>query len=324
MKSKFIPYILAFISFVFISCPHKVPDWMLEQGQEITNFPEWSCNAFGFSPWMDWQGEDGKRLHDWVDGTVISDDFQGKFRMMIRGQKIAIGFNNPKGNFVELYSWYGEVHSLSDSGVSVEQDEPDNKFVYSCHLKKNAADEATEENRATVELTRIDEDTFKYSLDVAGKTVIDCSLRNVDFFSVCEDRYSRPTDIPVKLCDYFPIEYLMNEKVSFLYMASFDGSGSYRKIASPPGDLFRYIYCPEGYSFREINAEKNRISFNLLDAAESEYADYFEITVREKNDVLLSFYKIRDGSPVLLNTLSKPDLSCQWLLDSDTHARDYF
>ncbi|MCR5401502.1 MAG: hypothetical protein K6E78_07890 [Treponema sp.] len=58
-----------------------------------------------------------------------------------------------------------------------------------------------------------------------------------------------------------------------------------KKIACQPNDLFKYIYCPEGIPFREINEEKTKISFNLLDSSQSDYIDYFEIQVNSKKDV---------------------------------------
>ena len=67
---------------------------MSEDGQEICNYPEWTTECNAFSLWMDWQSDDGERLHDLVDNTIIPDDFTGKFRIGICGQNITIGFNN--------------------------------------------------------------------------------------------------------------------------------------------------------------------------------------------------------------------------------------
>ena len=130
MNRKILCFVLILISLIFISCPSNIPTWMVENGQEIKNYPSWATSCNAFSEWMDWQSEDGKRLHHLVDDTIISDEYTGKFRIGLRGQEIIIGFNNQKGNCIKLYNWYGEVTSWNDSVVFVEQEDPDNKFVY--------------------------------------------------------------------------------------------------------------------------------------------------------------------------------------------------
>ena len=305
---------------LFISCPAEIPDWMNENGQEIKNFPEWTTSCSAFSNWMDWQSDNGKKLHAMVGDSIISDDFSGKFRIALRGQNITIGFNNSKGDFIKLYNWYGEIHNWNDSVVFVEQTDPNNKYVYDCYCKTQKSDDATENNKSKVEMTRKDNNSFHYKQTVAGITIIDCDFYNIAFYCKDPDKdtYTEPTDIPVVLNKYFPINFFINEGESFLCFWPVDGSESYKRIAAYPHDLFMYIYCPEGYSFREINEEKNRISFNLLDSAESDYIDYFEIQVNSKKDVKIHFYKTVEGNTILLNTLEKPELKFEWLLNSET------
>lgn len=315
IKSKAIIFLL-FVSLIFVSCPAPIPDWMSEDGQEICNYPEWTTECNAFSLWMDWQSDDGERLHDLVDNTIIPDDFTGKFRIGICGQNITIGFNNKNGDCVRLRNWYGEVTNWQDSTVSIEQKNPDT-YIYDCYCKKEKSESATAENKAAVEMTKIDGKSFHYKQTVAEKTVIACTFYNLNYFCEKNSTYTKAADIPVKLSDYFPVEY-KTDGDSFLYFYPVDGSSSYKKIATSPSTLFRYIYCPEGVAFREINEEKNKISFNLLDSAESDYIDYFEIQVNSKDNVSISFYKMTDDVPLLLKTLAKPDLHFVWLPDSET------
>ena len=71
LRQKFFRFILPLISFVSISCPNNLPEWIINNGQEIKNFPSWTTSCNAFSDWMDWQSEDGKRLHQLIDDTVI-------------------------------------------------------------------------------------------------------------------------------------------------------------------------------------------------------------------------------------------------------------
>lgn len=319
MKKVISLLLITTIICIFVSCPAGIPDWMIENGQEIKNFPEWTTSCNAFSNWMDWQSNDGKNLHTLVDDSIISDEFSGKFRLGLQGQNIIIGFNSPKGECIRLYNWYDNIDNWENSVVYIEQTDPEHKYIYDCYCKKQKSDSATEINKSRVEMTRKDNNSFHYKQKIAGTTIIDCNFYNLAFY--CKDldknTYTEPTDIPVPLNEYFPIGFI-DEEETFLYFHPIDGSNSYKKIATFPKDLFRYIYCPEGVSFREINDEKNRISFNLLDSEESDYIDYIEIEVTSKKDVKLHFYKISDGKTMLLNTLEKPNLNFIWLLDSTT------
>lgn len=315
IRTSIYSLILLLFSFAFISCPCNIPEWMVENGKQIINFPEWTTSCNAFSSWMDWQSEDGKRLHDLVDDSIIADDFSGKFRIGLNGQDITIGFNNSKGDWVNLYNWYGDVTNWDDSVVSIEQQNPDNKYIYDCYCKTQKTENETSENKSRVEITKIDNTKFHYKQDIVDKTVIDCDFYNR--YEFCDDIYTEPTNVPVKFYEYFPFEFF-DQNGSFFYFYPVDGSSSYKKIATTPNDFFRYIYCPEGISFKEINEAKDRISFNLLDAEESDYIDYFEIHVISKKDVKIYFYKMNDNQTVLVNTLEKPNLKFEWLLDSET------
>ena len=204
MNRKILCFVLILISFIFISCPSNISTWMVENGQEIKNYPSWATSCNAFSEWMDWQSEDGKRLHHLVDDTIISDEYTGKFRIGLRGQEIIIGFNNQKGNCIKLYNWYGEV------------------------------------------------------------------------------------------------------------------SSDYKKIAVHPYALFKYIYCPEGISLREISEDKTKISFNLLDSVQSNYINYFEIQVNSQDDVKILFYREEKETSILINKLEKPEIKFEWLLNFET------
>ena len=129
--------------------------------------------------------------------------------------------------------------------------------------------------------------------------------------------HTKPIEIPIKFCDFFPIEFFSKEE-SFLYFYPVDGSSDYKKIAFHPNTLFKYIYCPEGISFREINEDKTKISFNLLDSAQSDYINYFEIQVNSQEDVKILFYKEENGTPILINKLERPEIKFEWLLNPET------
>ena len=312
-------FVLALISCIFISCPCDVPEWMLENGQEIKNFPEWTTSCSAFSPWMDWQSEDGQRLHNLVDDSIISDDFTGKFRIGLRGQNITIGFNNSKGSWINLYNWYGEVTSWENSTVCLEQENPESKYIYDCFCKKQKTESAMAENKSKVEITKISDKKFNYKQTIVDKLVIDCDFYNLAQFCVDLETnfHTEHTEVPIKFCEYFPISF-SDKNESCFYFYPVDEFSSYRKIATFPNDFFRYVYCSEGISFREINGDKNKISFNLLDAVESDYIDYFEIQVISKEDVKIHFYKEDEAVSVLVNTLEKPELRFEWLVNSET------
>ncbi len=320
MKKTILIILGAIFSLSFIACPsNNLPEWLIENGQEIKNYPSWSTSCNAFSEWMDWQSEDGKRLHGLVDDSVISEEYAGKFRIGLSGQEIIIGFNNQKGDCIKLYNWYGEVTSWNDSVVFVEQEDPDNKFIYDCYCKKQKSESNTESNKAKVEITKIDEQTFNFKQTVIDEVIINCEFKNLAYYCVDTDKnvYTTSTEVPVKFCDYFPVDYFIGDE-SFLYFYPTDGSSSYKKIACHPNDLFKYVYCPEGISFREVNEDKTSISFNLLDSAQSDYIDYFEIQVNSKEDVKILFYKIENETAILQNKLEKPELKAEWLLNSET------
>ena len=78
------------------------------------------------------------------------------------------------------------------------------------------------------------------------------------------------------------------------------------------------MYCWEGISFRGISEDRKRISFNLLDSESSGYADYFEVSVKSRSDVSVTFYRMDGEEPVVVKSYGKPELYCKWYVSTET------
>ena len=73
------------------------------------------------------------------------------------------------------------------------------------------------------------------------------------------------------------------------------------------------LYSFEGFSLLGVSEDKSKISFNFLDSSESDFADYFEIHVKSKDDVELTFYKLnKEEQPIVVQSYSKPELVWKW------------
>lgn len=296
-------FILLLLSSFLVGCWDKESAYYL-RGKIISNYPDWlnprgevDC-AEGVSEWLDWQSEQGMLLHDYVDNSVIDDSYSGKFRICLDGQDIALRFNDKEcTGVVIIFNWVGAV---PESFYSVSQTDIDNKFEYDCHSKTSLYDGESEKNKARVSITRLksdsDENEFNYKLAVAGKIIIDIELKN----------NLKSGEVPVDISEHSWIP----DDVSCLYR---DTATSILKLRSflrfeMENDLrtFRNNWpaCYEGISLRgEIDDEKQEISFNLLDAEQSDFADYFTLKVAEdKESAAITYYKLENGIPSVVRS----------------------
>lgn len=114
---------------------------------------------------------------------------------------------------------YEEVTSLKDSVVSVEQENPDYKFIYDCYCKKQKSEKNTEKNKSKVEITKIDEQTFNFKQTVIDEVIIDCEFKNLTYFCVDLEQsfYTKPIEIPIKFCDFFLLN--ISQKKNHFYIS---------------------------------------------------------------------------------------------------------
>lgn len=169
---------------------------------------------------MDWQSEDGQRLHEIIDDSIVSDNFTGRFRLELRGQSILIGFNNANGDCVKLYNWYSKIDNWKDSQVNIEQDNPDEKYIYDCYCKKQMSESEVNENKSKVEITKIDDISFNYKQMLADKVLIDCKFYNLAYYCVDSEinRHTVPTEVPIKFCENFLLIIFIMESLFYIFI----------------------------------------------------------------------------------------------------------
>ena len=103
---------------------------------------------------------------------------------------------------------------------------------------------------------------------VIDDVIIDCEFKNLIYFCVDLEQnfHTKPIEIPIKFCDFFPIEFFSKEE-SFLYFYPVDGSSDYKKIAFHPNTLFikmnKLFYTSRSSYFYFSNFPHNH------------YSDYF-------------------------------------------------
>ena len=319
-KKFLLPIII--ILLCFISCPIERNN---DYSVRIENYPDWmtwykgggnSCIAA--SEWMDWQGEQGLLLHDYIPKEAISGDYLGKFRIYYSDQYVGIQFNDPDSTLVRaMYLWIKHPGDNGNNGrISFYQSNPELYYEFDCYCKKRTLDKATESNKAHVKFTRLkdgDKDIgFNYFLKVAGKTVIDVDLKTPITKGELKlnENHSWLKFTPVGNNDtyynFFPIDYNNVCVDSFWVLKGLDGTGNI--LIETDSRIEKYFYyCFEGISLRYVDDTTQTLQLNLLDAEESDFADYLEF-VRNGDKGKLTYYKLILGVPTVVKEYD--DIDC--------------
>lgn len=292
-KASFFCLLVGFVV-LLTACPFSSDNEFYLYGKEIHNYPAWlvpdsysSVSCEGCSEWMDWQSDEGKLLHSYVPASLISDEYSGKFRLLVDGQSVHLSFNDANQTRLRIFFfWVAEVTSC-DNSIEIPQEDIENKFEYDGYLKTSLKEERTEENKSHIVMTRIPDESFEgnrfnYTLTVAGKELINLNLKNGSTESVFID-YSEHSWIPT-IWGYLK------------WNSTLDSEKKYVSLG--------FWSCYEGISLRgEIDDEKQEISFNLLDAEQSGFADYFTLKVAEdKESAAITYYRLENGIPAVVRS----------------------
>ena len=316
---------------ILVSCPLQfTSDDFL--GKRIINYPSWIREEsfdrtrdidkiiLGYSPWMEWQTE-GKELQRFVKkvGTLDSEKFTGKFRLMLVCQTLYICFNDKDATRARFFCYIGDfkAYTVDDYWKEklIEIPAIDTKlFEYDCYLREyndsDFTDRVSGTNKAHVKFEKLeDENIYKYVLNVADREVI-----NTKIFSMrlepSKARLSKPISwMPYKFKEINP---------AFRNLNDYYGKGRIEFFADKKDPLmigigFYYgiMFSFEGITLRSIDESRRAISFYLEDRKEGDFADYFEIVIGDEepykfnssqgkgrhSNGTLTFYKEKKGEP---------------------------
>ena len=332
IKSYCFIFIVLFLS-VFISCNDGVAN---NQGQGISNYPDWVCPSWndnksliclGTSEWLDWQGEQGKLLWDYVPDNAIPDDYEGKFRLHIDGQNVGIQFNDVDSTVVSaIFNWIGSIEENMYNGrIYIPQADIESSYDYDCYCKKKGSDGAVQSNKAHVKLTRMRDDNgadigFNYLLTINKKILINVDVKlsvNYGMLKLNENHAwlnFHPVGRNKTYVNFYAEsgEYIHFDR--FWDLRGLDGTGNIPIVNDDRIEKYIY-YCFEGVSLRYIDDATQTIQLNLLDAEKSDFADYLEV-VRTGDKAKLTYYKIVEGNPIIVK--SYEDLDCVENILSDS------
>lgn len=305
-KVHFLSFLVLFsLSLVSFRC-NCYPDFIEKEGKIINVYPDWCClyegnaesntkihaeygrnPAFGFSSWLDWQTE-GKKMWQFVDriGKVRPENFQGKFRVMTYGQRFSLLFSDVERSKLDFFAYIGDYKEYhKDRIINIDTDV--DEFEFDCYLRiGNSFDGftngCTESNKGKVIMKKnpSNEKEFSYTFYINHEPIIDITMKNQAY---------EPPAILIDSDTLVSEEWLPKSFKELLISDSSAHSTSYGKsylnFVYKKNNLYIQSndYCFEGYSLRAIDKENKKISFNLLDARESDLADYFEIHILDSN-----------------------------------------
>lgn len=299
MRSKKNVPIITILSFLFIGCPSHI-NFDEYQGKIINEYPDWCClyvnasskekvkaesggyPAFGYSEWKDWQESEGKLLHSFVEDNVIADNYSGKFRIAVFGQLIKICFNDANSSYTDFFAYLGDFNNYyKDRLVYIDLDS--DVVKYDCWLRKGNgyskfSDICNESNSSKVSMRKIDDNTYNFLLMVQGEKIIDTMLKNISVSL-------KPAEV-TKIYSWFPAAFTEVIGDNY-YKNGYYGKGRILFLVNDNHISLALaqmvpLYCFEGISFRSVDEENKKISFNLLDAGKSDFADYFEIHILDE------------------------------------------
>jgi hypothetical protein len=326
---------------LFTSCPlnpfSAYSTEAVTAGTIVSNYPEWctgisaekaglDCDflCYGYSPWFDWQSETGKKLHDFVNNNIATDEYTGKFRILLLSQYVYICFNDRDSANAIFFNYYGDYFTDGE-GVSVPQSSAD-RFEYDAWFRRahrgseglGFDESCTDSNRSKVVMTKISDTSFRYTLAVAGEKIIDTDMTNYTAAVGEADLGISDDDVKTKYW-WIPNCFDVVDGRDSIHFSCKDGKIS---LGRP---LRNTLYSFEGISLRKIDEEDMTVSFNLLDADQSDFADYVEFSVTgvtkellNENDSCLrnhgsvTFYKMTDGQAQVVRTYDPEKTEFIW------------
>lgn len=314
MKLKLLPIFL--LSILFRGCLTNTDFYIY--GVLITNYPEWCFGkldednpndyysnyyCYGYSDWKDWNSSDGRLVSSLVDETLVPDNFDGKYRLLVINQFLYICFNDREMTSIQLNNYYGDYDAANpkknDLKVSVKQSSAD-VFEYDATLHSEAAQQFYGK-KTYVRLEKKSEAQFTYKLEVDGNLYASETMTNykADYGSA---------SFPKMVEEY---EWLPKKGMNFHSSVSNGASFkvSEHLLSIDRTDYLPMYYCFEGISLRDIDEKNKTVSYNFLDAGKNGYCDYFEIKIDSFDDRAeeykkyrgaLTFYKIENEEPRVL------------------------
>ena len=340
---------------LIISCPIFFHSDMTNldklEGKKIINYPNWirdkyskyynDCSFFikdnsfidlvvshplylGSSDWIKCDSSNAKVILDIIPNDVIDKNYGGYFRIDLYGQYIVIYFDklNDDGELVGkyFYNWIGNAKFKSDIDIEIPQ-EDDEHFLYDSYLKKSIYESVDKAIKVKITFTKINENTYKYKIDFDNENSFECEIMNSR-----NAMSNRTIDFDFSKRG-FPVSYEINEQGNEIFLFEFLIGDTY--LTEENSNNY-YIFSPSGYvnskwfidgiSLKEFNFNQKLVSFNVFGCKGEniDFADYFEIHVKSKDDVFLIFYKLDDDNqPVVVRSYSKPELQWKWSEGND-------
>ena len=293
MKAFVLFYIVCLL---LVSCPCLYSTTAIFEQKIIAEYPVWcswtdknkdlgdAVTGFGYSEWKDWQGNDGKLLHSLVDDSIVSDNENCKYRLLMVGQHLCICFNDSASKFASVFAFIGNYEHYENRIVKI--DTSSDKVEYDCWIRPYHdevwEEKCTDSNKGKVVLTKIDDNSFNYKMTMNEKTIVDTTMVNGQAGcgkAQLTKKYSWfPTFAFSEVIgdDYSKNGYYGHCKIGF----DFDSNTNLVEVFEWG---MNSMYCFEGVSLRSVDEENKKISFNLLDAAESGFADYMEIHITKED-----------------------------------------
>lgn len=296
-KMKKILFTIIIVLIAIVSCDMNAR-YSEYRGKVISEYPDWCANytasgvkadcesdgaSFGYSAWYDWQSDEGKKLHKLVDDSIVHEDFSGKYRIVSLGQRLTICFNDANSSHADFFQYIGDYTNFYKDRI-VNIDVESDKVEYGCWLRKGNGfdvafcDKCLDSNKSKVSMAKIDDKSYRFVLSVADEEVINVILNNKS--NECKKA------VLAKSYSWFP-SFAFKEVIGTDYWS--DGYYGKRYIRfdfdskSKTVEVWGWgdgsLYCFEGVSLRAVDEENKKISFNLLDADKSGFADYLEIHI---------------------------------------------
>ena len=292
--------ILGLLSLVFVlntsGCPltfFPAPE-MTEEERQLNelrstslSLPLW-CKC-AVTPWLSWKGDSGILLHDYVSDSVISDSFEGNFRIIINESDWGIYFNDADGTCSDL------LYLCDAEGVT----ETDNEFEADCTIKKNLYEQSSEDNKAHLVISKIDDTSYHLELKLKDKELIvsDASIIN-------EVVVQRPSWLK-------KIIGKSDRTGRFLSDRNNQAESIVKRPNLPIFDLdspetFKnFIYSYEGVTVKGQNDVNHVFSLYMNDRALGGCCDYLEIKLRDDkidryDTVDITFYKTVGNEDVVV------------------------
>lgn len=311
-KRVVLTFIMGLFCALFISCPtsffpsenpknlESIKEENILRGEQLSeSYPSWMVK--GYTSWFSWQSEQGIMLHDYVSDSVISDDYNGCFRLLINGQDLGICFNDVNNTVIEL------MYLFSDSVKTVT----DNKFEADCYVKKNLKERNTETNSAKLIINKTEDGHITRFIVKKGETeIIDVDVHDYgDKLSI-----ERPSWLKKNITtsdwmkDFWSMSHFYDNYNPACSILEFSDDPWFGLDNPKPFLFFHFSY--EGVSIKGQDDVNHIFSLNLSDGESGGFADYVEIRLRddkvEKYDAVdLTFYKITDGAPSVVKKYEK-------------------